>query len=103
MTTFHPKAFPLFKGCTRLPMVMGVPLIPLIFMLITVASIASLVSLWWWFLIIPSWFVMQQICKSDDKAFRILGLWIETKLHNQHKDFWGASSYTPHLYKWKKR
>ena len=42
--------FPLFKGCTRVPTVAGVPMIPLMLMLIIVASIAMSISLWWWFL-----------------------------------------------------
>lgn len=95
--------FPLFKGCTRVPTVAGVPMIPLMLMLIIVASIAMSISLWWWFLAPPLWFVMAQITRNDDKAFRIWSLWFDTKWRNRNKAFWGASTYSPVSYRKRRR
>lgn len=94
-----PTAFPLFKGATRTPMFMGVPLVPLILAVFVIFSIAMLVSIFAWVLLPAVIFVMRQIVKHDDKAFGVLGLWIDTKLRNPNKDFWNASSYAPASYK----
>jgi type IV secretion system protein VirB3 len=95
--------FPLFKGATRAPTVGGVPMIPLMCMLIVVATIAMMISLWCWFLALPLWFVMAQITKNDDRAFRIWGLWFDTKCRNSNKIFWGASTYSKRDYRCKGR
>lgn len=86
------EPFPLFKGATRVPTIAGVPMIPLIGMLVVVAAVAMTLSLWWWFLAMPLWFIMAQITKNDDRAFRIWSLWFDTKWRNGNKAFWGAST-----------
>ena len=96
------SAYALFKGCTRPPLVLGVPLIPLMIMLMSVAAMAMLFGLWWWIAALPSWLVMAQLIKVDDKAFRIFGLWFETRIRNHHHLFWGAYSYTPTAYRRRK-
>lgn len=96
---FLPQSFPLFKGCTRVPTLMGVPMLPLMGMAMVVAILAMLISIWCWFLALPLWFTMAQITKNDDKAFRIWGLWVDTKLRNGRKAFWGASTYSPTSYR----
>ena len=70
-------------------------MMPLMVVVIGVAVITLTVSIWWWGLLVPVWIVMAQITRNDDKAFRIWWLWIDTKLRNRNKTFWGASSYTP--------
>lgn len=92
-------AFPLFKGCTRAPTVAGVPMIPLMFMGIGVAVLSMGVSFWCWGLALPGWWVMKKITEHDDRAFRILGLWIDTKCRNRNKSFWGASTYGKAAYR----
>jgi len=92
------RAFPLFKGCTRVPTLMGVPMIPLLAMAMIIALVAMLLSFWCWFLALPLWFMMAQITKNDDKAFRLWILWADTKLRNGRKTFWGASTYSPTSY-----
>jgi len=92
--------FPLFKGATRAATVWGVPLIPLVAMVVGVASAAVMVGIWWLGLLVPGWLLMAQITRADDRAFRILGLWAQTKLVNRLRgvlvggDFWGASTYS---------
>ncbi|MBX4335903.1 type IV secretion system protein VirB3 [Bartonella raoultii] len=92
------EPFPLFKGATRVPTVAGVPMIPLIIMVMGVAIVSMTISIFLWIIAPPLWFIMVQITKNDDKAFRIWGLWIDTKLRNRNKNFWGASSYSPSNY-----
>lgn len=90
--------FPLFKGATRVPTFLNVPMIPLLFMFIFVASLAMLFSLWCWLLGLPLWFIMAQITKNDDQAFRIWWLWFDTKWRNR-SSFWQASTYSKLDYK----
>jgi type IV secretion system protein VirB3 len=93
--------FPLFKGATRVPTVAGVPLIPAVVLVVGVASATVLVGVGWLALLVPGWLLMAQVTRSDDRAFRILWLWAQTRLVNRlrllrHFGFgglWGASSY----------
>lgn len=96
------QADPLFQGLTRAATVKGVPMIPLLGMLGGVGFVALWTSPLAWLLAPPAFFVMRLITKSDDKAFRIWGLWYETKGRNKFKGFWGASSYSPREYKRRK-
>ncbi|PIT70415.1 type IV secretion system protein VirB3 [Bartonella tribocorum] len=92
------KEFPLFKGATRVPTMWGVPMMPLIIMIMGVAVIAMTINIFLWVIAPPLCFIMAQITKNDDKAFRIWWLWIDTKFRNRNKGFWGASSYSPSNY-----
>lgn len=96
------EPFPLFKGATRVATYWGVPTMPLLSMVIGVACVAMSISIWAWLIAPVLWFLMAQITKHDDKAFRIWWLWIDTKLRNKNKNFWGASSYSPLTYRKRK-
>jgi type IV secretion system protein VirB3 len=93
--------FPLFKGATRVPTVAGVPLIPAVVLVITVASATVTLGFGWLALLVPGWLLMAQVTRADDRAFRILWLWAQTKLANRLRlaarcgvdDLWGASAY----------
>ena len=93
--------FPLFKGATRVPTVAGVPLIPAVVLVITVASATVLFGFGWLALLGPGWLLMAQVTRTDDRAFRILWLWTQTKVANRVRlagrcsvhDLWGASAY----------
>ncbi|WP_455474043.1 type IV secretion system protein VirB3 [Bartonella sp. B30(2025)] len=93
------EEFPLFKGATRVPTIWGVPMMPAISMVIGVASVAMTINFFLWLFAPPLWFIMVQVTKHDDKAFRIWWLWIDTKFRNRNKSFWGASSYSPSNYR----
>ena len=98
-----PTRFPLFKGATRVATVGGVPLIPLVALVLSVTSAAVTFGIGWLALLVPGWLLMRQVTKSDDRAFRILWLWAQTKLANRLRmmrfsgrdEFWGASTYSP--------
>lgn len=93
--------FPLFKGATRVPTVAGVPLIPAVMLVIAVASATVLLGFGWLALLIPGWLLMAQVTRTDDRAFRVLWLWAQTKVANRlrlvarcgARDLWGASAY----------
>ncbi len=95
------RPYPLYKGATRAAVYWGVPLVPFVGMVIGVSMLAMLLSLWWWGLLIPGWVFMSQVTRADDRAFRIVGLWLRTKVLNRARlavggagtEFWGASSY----------
>ncbi len=97
-----PARFPLYKGATRVATVAGVPLIPLVVLVVVAANAAMLFGVWWLGLMLPGWALMAQITKSDDRAFRIVWLWLQTKFANwiravvlaSRKDVWGASTYS---------
>ena len=94
--------FPLFKGATRVATVAGVPLVPLVTLVVVVTSAAVLLGVGWLALLVPGWLLMAQVTRSDDRAFRILWLWMQTKLANRLRmlrftgrdEFWGASTYS---------
>ncbi|EMM4514120.1 VirB3 family type IV secretion system protein [Salmonella enterica] len=100
------EPYPLFKGATRVPTTWGVPMMPLLYMTIFVALIALNVNIFCWALWPVLWWIMAQITKTDDKAFRIWGLFFDTKVRNGlfggSYSFWDASSYSPNDYR-KKR
>jgi type IV secretion system protein VirB3 len=93
--------FPLFKGATRVPTVAGVPLVPAVVLVVSVASATVMLGVGWLALLVPGWLLMAQVTRTDDRAFRILWLWARTKLANRARltasfrfhDLWGASTY----------
>ena len=92
--------FPLFKGATRVPTVAGVPLVPAVVLVISVASVTVICGMWWLAILVPGWLLMAQVTRADDRAFRILWLWMKTRLANRLRallagngDLWVASSY----------
>jgi len=94
--------FPLFKGATRVATYARVPLIPLVVLVVGVASAGMVFGVGWLALLVPGWLLMAQVTRTDDRAFRILWLWLQTRLLNRLRttvraggDFWGASSYSP--------
>lgn len=96
---YRPTPYPLFKGATRKATFLGVPTTPLLAVVILVGVLAITISLAVWLIMPVIIFIMAQITRHDDKAFRIWWLWFETKGRNRNKVFWGASSYTPSDYR----
>lgn len=88
---------PLFKGCTRPPMLFGVPMVPLA----AVCGAVIILSVWTSFLLlgllVPLILTMRQMTKSDDQQFRLTGLKLLFRLvnYNHNGKFWKASAYSP--------
>lgn len=95
-------AYPLFKAMTRSPTLMGVPFTPMVLMGMVVGALGMWIHIGMYALAVPAWWIMAQITKHDDKAFRIWGLWFETKGRNRFKKFWGASTYSRTTYRKRK-
>jgi type IV secretion system protein VirB3 len=103
MDEFDPRD-PLFKGCTRPAMYLGVPLVPLVVVTVVVILISVWTTLFVTFTLIPIVIVMRQIAKSDDQQFRLLGLKLLFRgvHYNHNAKFWRASTYSPIAFKKRK-
>ena len=64
----------LFRGCTRPPMIMGVPYIPFLVGAGGPLLLAMYFSLYLLLLIPVSIFVMRLLAKKDEMIFRLIGL-----------------------------
>jgi type IV secretion system protein VirB3 len=89
---------PIFKGCTRPAMFLGVPAVPLacavgfITLLSVYTSILVAISL------APIIFLMRMVTANDDQQFRLLYLKALLRLKEWwggNGRFWKASSYSP--------
>lgn len=90
-------ADPLFKGCTRPAMTMGVPTL-VIGPVVGVLLLLSLYVSWTILVMIPfAIIIMRQICANDDQQFRLLGLKLYFRLVKLNKNgaFWRASCFSP--------
>ena len=93
------ESSPIFKGCTRPPILFGVPMVPLL----SVAIVLLLIGLWVWMplalLIIPAYFVMKVISKTDEFRFRQWALWLQllfpAALVGQRRFWDGCYSWSP--------
>lgn len=100
---FDPRD-PLFKGCTRPAMMMGVPLVPLAVVSGAVILISVWTSILCIFSLVPIVITMRIIAKSDDQQFRLLGLKLLFRFINRNKNgsFWKASAYSPFAFQKRK-
>ncbi|WP_269845031.1 type IV secretion system protein VirB3 [Wohlfahrtiimonas populi] len=93
----------LFKGCTRPPMIFGVPMGPFAAVLAGFILIATWTNILFMLGIIPIYFVMRVLTKKDDQQFRLLFLKIffcMPGLKNRH--FWKAFTSSPISFQKKK-
>lgn len=100
---------PVFKGCTRPAMLMGVPLVPLV-VVFGLCFIAGMWGLRFNFWLAPFFFVvllvlvmvMRQITRKDDQRLNQWKLRFFMRVRNRNKSFWGATSYSANRYKRRK-
>lgn len=91
---------PVFKGCTRPAMALGVPLVPLV----VVGGACLLLAMWG--LLVSPWLafgsvvlavvlvlLMRQITHHDDQRLSQWLLRVELRLAHRTTRFWGAPSY----------
>ena len=99
---------PIFRGCTRPAMFMGIPMLPFLLVtgafLIPGAWICYLLSpyaaLFLFVTYVPVLLTMRTITKTDDQ--RLLQLMLRARMRIRQKDarrHWGAVSYSPLRYK----
>lgn len=89
--------FPLFKACTRPPMILGVPTRALIIVVGFIMLLCVTFSFWFLFLLPVVVPIMGQVTKRDDKQFNLIAVWLKTKFlyPSKLKKIWGATSYSP--------
>lgn len=89
--------FPLFKACTRPPMIMGVPVRALIFVAGFIMLLAISFSFFLLLLVPVAILIMREITKRDDKQFNLIAIWAKTKMlyPSALKRKWNATSYSP--------
>jgi type IV secretion system protein VirB3 len=68
------KKDPLFRGCTRPAMILGVPYIPFLVGAGVPLLLAMYFSLWFLLVIPLSIFVMRMMTKKDEMIFRLVGM-----------------------------
>lgn len=90
---------PLFKGCTRPAMFLGVPIVPLFVVVGVIGFLSVLTTVLLNFIFIPVVLVMRMIVKHDDQKLRIIGLWLLSRIQDRNRGFWKAASYSPTIYK----
>lgn len=95
---------PLFKGCTRPAMLLGVPIVPLASVGIVIILISVWTTIFFIVMLIPVILIMRQIARSDDQQFRLLGLKLLFRgvHYNHNRTFWQASVYSPVMFKKRK-
>ncbi len=98
----------IFKGCTRPAMLAGVPLVPMVLVMVT----AFLTSMWSFYFVsgylvvvialstLAAILSMRAITKRDDQRLRQVLLQARMRLrHRTNRTLWGAISYGPFSYK----
>jgi type IV secretion system protein VirB3 len=70
----------LFRGATRPPMFLGVPVVPLMLVGLGLILPSVYFSLKFAFAFIPAYVIMQALVKIDEQIFELLGLRIKTSL-----------------------
>lgn len=86
----------LFLACTRPALFLGVPMEAVGANLIVSATAFLAGGSPAYLLVAPALhLVSRAVCKADPNAFRILGLFLETKGRARNGRLWGGSSATP--------
>ena len=90
----------LFRGCTRLPMFMGVPYVPFFIGAGSGLLLAMYTNMLYLLTIPPVIMIMRQMARRDEMIFRLLGLRLQVRLRmrnlQQHEGMW---VFTPNSYR----
>lgn len=86
----------LFRGCTRPPMILGVPYVPFIVGAGVPLLLAMYFSLYILLLIPLSIFIMRMVAKKDEMIFRLIGLHLVFRfLPRNVRQHGGAWAFAP--------
>lgn len=86
---------PLFKGCTRPVLYMGVPLEPFILTIGFFVIISVWSNFFFVFMSIPVLLVMRAMVEKDDQQFRLLGIKLRYRFLNTTSALWGTPTHSP--------
>ncbi|EIF32256.1 type IV secretory pathway, VirB3 component [Burkholderia sp. Ch1-1] len=93
------KKFPLFKGATRVPTWAFVPRDVFILTFMFSGALFMIIHFYAIAIFALLWLIEWAITKHDDRAFRIIWVWLKTKVRNRFDSrftgLWGGSSYSP--------
>lgn len=90
----------LFRGCTRPPMILGVPYLPFVIGTGVPLMMAMYFSLYFLLLIPISIFVMRTMAKKDEMIFRLIGLNLVFRfLPRNRQQYGGAWVFGPSRYR----
>lgn len=90
----------LFRGCTRPPMILGVPYLPFVIGTGVPLMMAMYFSLYFLLLIPISIFVMRTMAKKDEMIFRLIGLNLVFRfLPRNRQQYGGAWVFGPSTYR----
>jgi type IV secretion system protein VirB3 len=91
---------PVFRGCTRPPMFLGVPYIPFFIGAGGVFLLAIYFQIFLLVLEIPVIFIMRMMAKRDEMIFRLLGLNFQFRLRARNrKERDGLWVFSPNAYR----
>ncbi|QNT77557.1 type IV secretion system protein VirB3 [Entomobacter blattae] len=97
-----PHSHMLLKGITRLPTFFGVPRDIAIGILMVSACLFMLIHIWALVIFAVLFGTAYALSKHDDRIFRVLFLFLKTKLFNSWKNpfhrLWRGTSYAPAPY-----
>ncbi|MCP3050735.1 VirB3 family type IV secretion system protein [Xanthomonas euvesicatoria pv. allii] len=88
---------PLFKGCTRPAMLVGVPIVPMVMVNGVLFILGLLLHPGIWVLNVVAIVIMRIIVKEDDQRFRLLFLRLVCRVvrPNRNAHHWKCSAYAP--------
>lgn len=93
------KKFPFFKGATRVPTWAFVPRDVFLLTAMFTGAMFMLVHFYAIGIFAFLWLIEWAITKHDDRMFRIIWIWLKTKVRNRidsgFTGLWGGSSYSP--------
>ncbi len=82
---------PLFRGCTRPAVILGVPYIPFLVGAGVPLLLAMYFSLWFLLLIPLTIFVMRMMTKRDEMIFRLVGMNMIFRFLPRNRDIYGGA------------
>jgi type IV secretion system protein VirB3 len=95
---------PMFRGCTRPPMFLGVPYVPFFMGAGGCMLLAMYFNLFYLLLIPPVILVMRQMARRDEMIFRLLGLRLQFRLRARNIQHHGGMwVFTPNSYRGQSR
>ena len=88
-----------YKGCTRPPMVFGVPVLAFVFGCGGAFVLGAAISPPFAAISVIVWWVMKQMCRTDEMIFHVLYVKMITKLPNINRRHWKTDTYQPIAYR----
>ncbi|MBZ7978541.1 VirB3 family type IV secretion system protein [Campylobacter sp. RM12642] len=87
-----------FKALSRPAMLFGVPMMPLLSVMMFILFSAIYINLFFFFLAIPIFFIMRFMAKKDDMIFRLLFLKLKFFTNPAQKKFYKTKAYVTSSY-----